>query len=228
MEQTMDTIDARAMLERLVIERGEDYAGLSRLIGRNASYVQQFIKRGVPRRLAEADRHALARYFDIPESDLGGPVQALPPATGVAPATPVRDALIAIPRLAIAASAGPGEAIGLEFAEATYAFDRRTLRALTGGRTERLSVIGVRGDSMSPTFHDGDDILVDGTPEGCRLRDGVYVLRIAGDLVVKRVAITPDGFEILSDNRDYPRWPACRPEDVNVIGRVVWAARRVP
>lgn len=47
--------DGRAALERLIEERGEDYAGLSRLIGRNPAYVQQFIKRGTPRRLAEED-----------------------------------------------------------------------------------------------------------------------------------------------------------------------------
>ena len=49
-------IDARAALERLIEERGEDYAALSRLIGRNAAYIQQFIKRGTPKRLSEEDR----------------------------------------------------------------------------------------------------------------------------------------------------------------------------
>lgn len=44
--------DPRALLERLIGERGEDYAGLSRLIGRNPAYVQQYIKRGTPKRLA--------------------------------------------------------------------------------------------------------------------------------------------------------------------------------
>lgn len=222
----MDTADARAVLERLVQDRGEDYAGLSRLLGRNPAYVQQFIKRGVPRRLAEADRRELARYFGVPEADLGGP--PAPSAPAAPPAGTARDALVSVPRLSVSASAGPGEAVGLELAEAGYAFDRRTLRALTGGRVEGLSVIGVHGDSMAPTFRDGDDILVDGSPDGRRLRDGIYVLRIAGELVVKRIAIKPSGFDILSDNRDYPPWPACRPEDVDVIGRVVWTGRRVP
>ena len=48
--------DPRALLERLIRERREDYAGLSRLIGRNPAYVQQYIKRGTPRRLSEGDR----------------------------------------------------------------------------------------------------------------------------------------------------------------------------
>ena len=48
----MAEVDGRAALARLIEERGEDYAGLSRLIGRNPAYIQQFIKRGSPRRLA--------------------------------------------------------------------------------------------------------------------------------------------------------------------------------
>src|SRR5215470_12267414 len=78
----------RAELERLILERREDYAGLSRLIGRNAAYIQQFIKRGVPRRLAEEDRRKLARYFGVDESLLGGPPRQPEPSKD----------LIAIPR----------------------------------------------------------------------------------------------------------------------------------
>ena len=69
-------VDVRSALEALCRERGEDYASLSRLIGRNAAYIQQFIKRGTPQRLAEEDReekerlaaleclHPKARHFE--------------------------------------------------------------------------------------------------------------------------------------------------------------------
>ena len=50
--------DARAVLEHLCIERGEDFAGLSRMLGRNPAYIQQFVRRGVPKRLKEAERRA--------------------------------------------------------------------------------------------------------------------------------------------------------------------------
>ena len=45
----MDSIEQRAALERLIRERGEAYAGLSRLIGKNPSYIQQFFMRGSPK-----------------------------------------------------------------------------------------------------------------------------------------------------------------------------------
>src|SRR5689334_15101577 len=44
-------IDPRLTLERLCAERGEDFAGLSRMLGRNPAYIQQFVRRGVPKRL---------------------------------------------------------------------------------------------------------------------------------------------------------------------------------
>ena len=64
-------LDPRAVLERLCAERGEDFAGLSRMLGRNPAYIQQFVRRGVPKRLGEAERRKLARYFSISEALLG-------------------------------------------------------------------------------------------------------------------------------------------------------------
>lgn len=64
--------EVRGRLDALIRERGEDYSAISRLLGRNAAYVQQFIRRGTPRRLAEHDRRRLADYFRVPEEQLGG------------------------------------------------------------------------------------------------------------------------------------------------------------
>ena len=62
-----------------------------------------------------------------------------------------------------------------------------------------------------------------------RLRDGIYVLRIEGALVVKRLALNPAArtLSIRSDNPAYPGWPDCDPDAVDVVGRVVWAGRRI-
>src|SRR5436305_11745504 len=89
--------DPRLVLERLCAERGEDFAGLSRMLGRNSAYIQQFVRRGVPRRLGEEERRKLARYFGIAEALLGGP--AGEPGSGN---------LVSIKRHPVAVSAGPG------------------------------------------------------------------------------------------------------------------------
>lgn len=209
----------RAELARLIAERREDYAGLSRLLGRNAAYIQQFIKRGVPRKLAEEDRKKLARYFGVDESLLGGPAREPQAAKD----------LIAIPRFDIRASAGPGAFTDGETPIAHLGFDPRFLKQLCGASPSDLSIIRVRGDSMYPTLADGDDIMVDRSAHGARLQDGIYVLRRDDTLTVKRIAVHPGSkrLTISSDNAAYPSWPDCDPADVDVIGRVVWAGRKI-
>ena len=51
-------------------ERGTNLAEVSRQIGRNHAYLQQFIKRGVPAELSEKVRPALAVALGIPENML--------------------------------------------------------------------------------------------------------------------------------------------------------------
>jgi len=210
--------EPRLVIERLCAERGEDFAGLSRMLGRNPAYIQQFVRRGVPKRLKEAERRKLARYFAISEALLGGPAE-----------DEVSDGLVPIMRVAVRASAGPGAIVAAELAKPYFAFDGRWLKALTGTAAGKLSIIRVEGDSMSPTLNAGDDILVD--PSDCaeRLRDGIYVLRVDETLIVKRIALHPVGRRVTvqSDNPAYPDWPDCNMEDITCIGRVVWAGRKI-
>lgn len=215
---------ARLSLDRLIAERGENYADLSRLIGRNPAYIQQFIKRGTPRKLDEEDRRILARYFGVPEQVLGGasaPVAAVPRMRGM-------PAVVAVPRLALGASAGGGTLDEDERAAGVMAFDAHWLRHL-GVRPQRVSIIRVDGESMAPTLSDGDDIMVDHDDDVQRLRDGVYVLRLDGVLMVKRVAIGPlrGRFSVVSDNPHYPDWTDIDPMLVDIVGRVVWTGRRL-
>ncbi len=213
----MADADGRAALARLIEEKGEDFAGLSRLLGRNPAYIQQFIRRGSPRRLAEADRRILARYFGVDESVLGAPEAE--PGQGLRP----------VARLDVDAAAGAGAFDGDERGSGHIAFDPAWLRRVARGAPDQLSIIRVAGDSMAPTLADGDDILVDRGDSAARLRDGIYVLRIEGALVVKRLALSPAArmLSIRSDNPAYPGWPDCDPAAVDIVGRVVWAGRRL-
>src|SRR5215207_9520944 len=143
--------DPRLVLERLCAERREDFAGLSRMLGRNPAYIQQFVRRGVPKRLKEEERRKLARYFAISETLLGGPPED----------SPATDGLVSVKRHPVAASAGPGSFVAEELGQPYFAFDQRWLKALTSTPSANLSVVRVEGDSMVPTLSAGDDILVD-------------------------------------------------------------------
>lgn len=67
-------------VRKLIMERLEalnlTMAEASVRIGKNAAYVQQFLKRGIPRELGETERARLAAILGVNEADLRGPSAA--------------------------------------------------------------------------------------------------------------------------------------------------------
>lgn len=218
-------VDTRKALDELIRSRGEDYRSVSLRLGRNAAYIQQFIHRGVPKKLNEEDRRKLAAYFDVDETSLGAPAGT---ANTYQPLTARRTDMVVVQRLAVDASAGPGGHIDHEAVDGMIAFDPKWLRKLNV-KPQQLSMIQVQGDSMQPTLNADDDIMVDSDDQYERLRDGIYVLRADGVLLVKRLAVNPAtrGFVIKSDNPAYPDWSDVDLSQIEIIGRVVWVGRKV-
>lgn len=209
--------DVRSSLDALIRDSGEDYSSVSRLLGRNPAYIQQFIKRGTPRRLSEQDRLKLAAFFRVPEQRLGGRAGAA--AEAGAP-------LVAVPRIEIGASAGPGGVADIEEQGPPIGFDAALLRELGVRRASLLSIIRVAGDSMEPTLRHGDDILVDRS--STTIRSGaIHVLRFDGMLNVKRLFRESGAYVIRSDNPDWPEIRVDDPASLRVIGRVLWCGRRL-
>lgn len=210
--------DPRERLGQLADARGASLAALSRLIGRNATYLQQFITKGSPRRLAEEDRRTLARFFGVTEAELGGSDSD----SYDAPAN--RGDWVDVPRLALDASAGPGALATDELPFDAFRFSPRWLRE-QGLDARHLSAIAVAGDSMEPMLRDGDAILVDLAQRP--LRDGIHVVRLGEALHVKRVqASGPGRLTLISANPAYPPIEVAA-GDVAVIGRVVWKGGRL-
>jgi hypothetical protein len=216
------TDDPRANLEKLIRENGHDFAALSKMLGKNPAYIQQYIRRGTPKKLDEDDRRRLAEFYGVDERLLGAPAAG----KFVREGRESLDGLLRIKRLQVGASAGPGSLADDEYAE-SMGFAPRWLRRL-GADPAALSLIVVDGDSMAPTLGDGDDIMVDHSAATRPLRDGIYVLRMDDVLLVKRVAMGPSGkLTIRSDNPQYPDWEDVSADSVNIIGRVVWTGRRL-
>ena len=92
---------------------------------------------------------------------------------------------------------------------------------------QELRFIHAYGDSMAPTFTDGDVLLVD-TGLGARdpsSREGVYVLRANDRNFIKRVTPTFDGkLQVTSDNPSAKTVQTLNGDhQVDIVGRVVWA-----
>lgn len=211
----------RARLLELAQARGVSLAALSELLGRNPSYLQQFIRKGSPRKLEEQDRAKLAQFFGVGEEELR---EAQDNSYVKAPKRRDSGEWVEVPRLDLGASAGPGRVAGGEAAFDTFRFSRRWL-AEQGLESAQLSAIRVEGDSMEPLLNDGDEILVDCSPRP--FRDGIHVVRLGETLMVKRVASAgPGRVALLSQNFAYPPVEVAA-EEVAIIGRVVWKGGRV-
>lgn len=217
----MSQDDPRSRLLHLANAKGASLAALSTLIGRNTTYLQQFVRKGSPRKLEEGDRRKLARFFGVAEAELGGSEEI----SSIVPAgKPPIPLWVDVPRLALDASAGPGVVADEEMPFAQFRYARSWLRA-QGLEPAQLSVIAVAGDSMIPTLHDGDEILVDRTPRAWR--DGVHVARVGDSLLVKRLVFErPGQVRVISDNRSYDPYDLPL-EDIAIIGRVVWKCGRI-
>ncbi|WP_338421333.1 S24 family peptidase [Acetobacter conturbans] len=114
-------------------------------------------------------------------------------------------------------------------------FPRSFLTDELGLQPAGLIIITADGDSMLPTIHSGDRLLIDTQPSS-RI-EGVYAVVMHAGLFVKRVSRTASGdFIVQSDN------PAYRPETfpaeqvsfgnpegqaLTIIGRVAWTMQRV-
>ena len=207
-------MDPRERLTELAASRNASLAALSRMIGRNSSYLQQFVTKGSPRKLEEEDRRKLADFFAVAESELGAPEDRGEP----------RGEFVDIPRLPLEASAGPGATAAQEIPFDSFRFSRRWLRE-QGLEANQLSAIRVMGDSMDPLLRDGDEILVDRTPRA--FREGVHVVRLGDALHVKLLQAVPPGrLRLISKNPAYEPVEVAM-ADVDVVGRVVWKGGRL-
>jgi phage repressor protein C with HTH and peptisase S24 domain len=208
-------MDSRERLVELAREKGGSLAALSRMLGRNASYLQQYITKGSPRKLEEDDRRKLAEFFGVSELELGASEEKSSDEAGE---------WVELARLPVAASAGPGALAAAEAAFDTFRFSRRWLRE-QGLEPAMLSAIRVSGDSMEPLLRDGDEILVDRSPQP--FREGIHVLRMGDVLHVKRVQAGPPGrVRLISANPAYEPVKVAL-DEIDVIGRVVWKSGRV-
>ncbi len=216
--------DARRRLFELARDQGVSLSSLSQLIHRNTTYLQQFIRKGSPRKLEEQDRKRLAEFFGVEESELGAPEEKsylLPESESV---TARESDWVEVDRLPLGASAGPGALTGLEAPFDVFRFSRRWLRE-QGLDGAQLAALKVEGDSMEPLLRDGDEILVDRSQRP--LRDGVHVVRLGDTLMVKRLASAgPGRATLLSQNLSYPPLEVSL-EDLAIIGRVVWKSGRL-
>lgn len=206
----MAKLDPRRALDELIKERGESYSSVSRLLSRNAAYIQQFIKRGSPARLDDSDIAQLSVHFGVPGAIFGG--DEVPESAGLS--------TIAIPVLG---TTDADDSLGR-----VRLVDEAWLRSLSHKPTG-VSIVMVEGDAMYPTLRDGDEVLIQRYLANENPRDGLYVIRADAGLLVRRIALEPtrNRIAVLTDNHTYPNWDGLPRNGVQILGRVIWAGLHV-
>jgi len=118
------------------------------------------------------------------------------------------------------ASAGGG-AFNYDVEHEVISLDPHMVGKLGGDREmKNIDSINVLGDSMEPTFKDGDIIFMNRTLNDIR-KGGVFVVSTPTGLFVKRLSLKSDGtLDLISDNTHYSI-ETVDAGSVEVVGKVV-------
>jgi len=191
---------------------------------------------GKNKRLADAaeyDPTNLGRLLRGEKTAWLGSLGRLADAAGLIVTTgEIPDEYAFIPRALAKPSAGGGSLETTGKTEGCLAFRREWLGYKTRTSAERLRVMTVTGDSMSPTIDDGDIVLVDEGVQGEPLREGkVYVIRKGEAIYIKRFRQGIGKLLFMGDNRDRAEKDVVVDEadgdDFAVIGKALWAGKEL-
>lgn len=111
--------------------------------------------------------------------------------------------------------------------EEAHYFPRAWLRRYTRSAPDKLFFAQGIGDSMEPTLHDSDLLLIDTAQRQLNSADRIWVVTYADCGMIKRLRPVPGGgVEVLSDKKEVPAFTAYDGE-LEIIGRVVAVQRKL-
>jgi phage repressor protein C with HTH and peptisase S24 domain len=142
--------------------------------------------------------------------------------------TPSNSDLVFAPMFDVQASAGMGSDVVAEDIEDYFAFNKSFLSRQLNVSSQELVFVTISGDSMLPTLHDGDRVLVD-MSQKIVSHEGLYLLQSENGLMAKRLSDNEGVLRVVSDNSEYENWTiAASAREANPIaGKIVWCARIV-
>ena len=198
----------------------------SAAIGRNPAYVHQYLTRGQPRVLGQRDTEALAKLLHCKPEELRHPtVPPRKPAKRQRRRPPAGVPVAEVPELV----GGPAVKCLADNQEVPRESPRwylpdAMLRQEARANPRDLRIVSVRGDAMEPLLSEGDRLVIDTvrtrptTGELCALWDG-------NALAIRRVEIVqgtePAQLRLTCANASYAPF-VCQPEEVRILGAVLW------
>ena len=230
----------KTLVDRLASESGgklrQGYRAVATATGLDEEYIYQLYK-GIKKSMGPDAAKSIARayadgrppgWFDLPlEAEISSDGQETAVvASGISPAPQPGQAVVHVPLLANAGSMGPGTDIQHDdiLVGQIALSEQWVARRLQPTNLNALRFIHAYGDSMSPTFEDGDILLVDTGIKDPKIIDGVYVMAANDRVYIKRVRQRMDGVvEISSDNATVKTVDVLNGDHrIDILGRVVW------
>lgn len=127
---------------------------------------------------------------------------------------------IKIEMLDVTACCGNGVETPGEKAVGEWIMPLQDFHQITFSAPKNIKMLKVVGDSMFPTLKSGDWVLADISQNNADI-DGLYLIRMASGLAIKRLQIGLNDIQVVSDNSKYRPLTAAVGE-INVIGRVIY------
>lgn len=194
---------------------GLTQAGLADAMGINASGVNRMLK---------GERQIKA--FEVPTiaAYLGEP-----PPGGEMPLEEIPDEVFPVPELTVEISAGGGALVEREEPHRHWYFARDILRHEIGVEPNAAKIIRVKGDSMNGVLENRDLVMID-TSDRNPSPPGVFALWDGFGDVIKRVEHIPNSDPprlVISSAHEGYRTYEMTADEIRIIGRVVWFARRL-
>jgi phage repressor protein C with HTH and peptisase S24 domain len=212
-----------------------DATGLSQAELARRVNVDQSTINGLIRGSARSSRHLhkIARELGTTWEYLTGETNDPGPDAGKARAQPIADVpeesddTVEVTALDVAYGMGGTYIDDAQVGSEKVKFSRSWLRHYTDAPPEMLFVAQGIGDSMWPTIHDTDTVIVDRSERVPRMADKIWAMAFGDVGMIKRLRPRPDGtMVILSDNPQVPEDRATDGE-LFIVGRVVAIVRKV-
>lgn len=140
------------------------------------------------------------------------------------------EVFVSVPSVEVTASMGGGNLVTDEVENGEpYNFQRSWIVHDLKADPANLRIMHVEGDSMMPTLHSGDVVLVD-LARRSPTPPGIFVLFDGMGLVAKRLENIPNNdppkVRVISDNTFYSPYERTA-DEVSIIGRIRWFAREI-
>ncbi len=203
------------MLQQIMEERGISQTELARQIGVTRPSINGWLNGSVP---SEGNLEALCKFLNVEPSFLKYGIS-----TNV---DDDDDVTVNVPAMDRKPTATANETDGNR-GVVGMRFSKEWLNSRSQTKVDTIRVFNMTGSSMSPTFEEGDLLIVD-TSVNQIISNGIYILRQLGEDVVRRIQFDLDQktVNVIFDNNQYPNLSTGNSQSLEVVGRVIFAYKR--